>query len=457
MVRLGDLPDIHQREEEEEGDTGDLPDPQHGAGRGQGAAGNAEVVEGAGRGNGNVTSNTLGGSDTAARRVIFSPDSRTRPGRGGHMLGQRPSPGRGARPPQGRGRGSGPHRGHTQAHSTHHAPRPPRNDFFRQSNGQAPPWSGEGSSYDNEAGRQWEQNPYSMIEEQLRATRGPSGQPQWQQQQGRGVEGQQGAHWGEGTEYPWQQQQSGPPQQQQEYTQEGRGGFGGVSQWEVEALGLQQQPGSRQQQQGQTHNGRGGFGGISPWEGGSLQQQPQQRREPGRWGGASSPWGVGAAKQKLQLQQWRAPGEQRHPGPARGWEGTSHSTALPWGACETGGPQQGNFGAAGGALASQVGPPPGWGGGVGSRAGTGTKTVASFQAARSCCEKRRSWENARGRERGARRGTERGEEKEERASTDQRRNEGTGSAIRRSRPDEQPAAAPEGPRRRQWRGVRVGR
>lgn len=92
------------------------------------------------------------------------------------------------------------------------------------------------------------------------------------------MEGQQGAHWGEGAEYPWQHQQLGLPQQQQEHTQEGRGAFGGETQWKVEALGLQQQPGSHQQQQQKTHNGQGGFRGLSPWEGGSLQQQPGQQR-----------------------------------------------------------------------------------------------------------------------------------------------------------------------------------
>ena len=81
MVRLGDLPSINQHWEEEDNEAEGSPGPRHRAGRGQGAASDAVDVVGAGRDNGNVPGNTLGGSNILLGDN-FSPGVRTSPGGG---------------------------------------------------------------------------------------------------------------------------------------------------------------------------------------------------------------------------------------------------------------------------------------------------------------------------------------------------------------------------------------
>ena len=126
MARRGNLPNInqHRDEEEEEGnEAGSTPGPRDGASQGQGAAGEAVDVDssGTGLGHGFVPGTTLGDSIVQpGRRVTFSLGVSTPAGRGGQTTGHMP-PGRGARAPQGRGRGFDPTRGNAQEGSTYHA------------------------------------------------------------------------------------------------------------------------------------------------------------------------------------------------------------------------------------------------------------------------------------------------------------------------------------------------
>ena len=137
-----------------------------------------------------------------------------------------------------------------------------------------------------------------------------------------------------------------------------------------------------------------GFGGVSLWEDNGpgqrhIQQQqsrpPQQKWEPpcerrGKCEGGSQ-WEMGAARPPQQLQQWQAPEEQRHPGPALGWwdrADRTHGTGSQWGAPEAGSPPRGEFEGVGGRPELFSGQPTNWGKGGGEEEEEGREGVASL-------------------------------------------------------------------------------